>query len=86
MPLIIDEDVTVVIPIDGEKDLETLILKDKDLIEAPVISGTPVGKMEIRLNDQLLTELTLSTAENIDRLGFWGRIFRSIGDFFKSIF
>ncbi|NMB34632.1 MAG: D-alanyl-D-alanine carboxypeptidase [Clostridium sp.] len=86
VPLIIDEDVTVVIPIDGEKDLETLILKDKDLIEAPVISGTPVGKMEIRLNDQLLTELTLSTAENIDRLGFWGRVFRSIGDFFKSFF
>ncbi|HOQ36094.1 MAG TPA: D-alanyl-D-alanine carboxypeptidase family protein [Acetivibrio sp.] len=86
VPLKVDKSISVIIPVDQENNLETVVLKSTDFLVAPVASDTEVGTIEVRLNGTTLGSSTVSTLEGAERMGFFGWIFKSIGDFFKSLF
>ena len=69
-----------------KKNLETVILKNTDSLEAPVALNDEVGTLEVRLDGMTLGSSTISTLEDAERIGFFGWIFKFIGDFFRSLF
>jgi D-alanyl-D-alanine carboxypeptidase (penicillin-binding protein 5/6) len=82
----VDNTISVIIPVDQEKNLETVILKNTDSLEAPVALNDEVGTLEVRLDGMTLGSSTISTLEDAERIGFFGWIFKFIGDFFRSLF
>ncbi len=63
---------------------EQLILNET--LEAPVEAGQSIGTL--RLVDsagEVLNEIELFAAESVERLGFFGSVFRIIGDFFTGL-
>ncbi|HOM02023.1 MAG TPA: D-alanyl-D-alanine carboxypeptidase family protein [Acetivibrio sp.] len=86
VPLKLDSDVSVVIPVGREDDIQIVTSKNTDYLNAPVSSDISAGTVEIQLDGKTLATSTMSTAEEAERLGFFGMIFRSISNFFKSLF
>lgn len=82
----VDNTISVIIPVDKEKNLETVILKSTDSLAAPVAPDTEVGTLEVRLDGITLGSSTVSTLEDAERIGFFGSIFKWIGDLFRSFF
>lgn len=82
----LDKSVSVIIPVDREKDLKVLTTKNINFLKAPVSSDTQVGKLEVQLDGKTLASSPISTVESAERLGFLGKLFKTIGDFFKSLF
>lgn len=86
VPLKVDNTISVIIPVDKEKNLETVILKTTDSLAAPVATNTEVGTLEVRLDGITIGSSTVSTLEDAERIGFFGSIFKWIGNFFRSLF
>ncbi len=86
VPVKIDSSITIVIPSDRKNDIETVLIKDTDWLEAPVSAGTPVGKVEVRLDGKVLASASASTAGDVAKAGFFTLLFRRIGEFLRSLF
>jgi len=82
----VDSNISVVVPTSRKNDIKFVPVKDSLLLEAPVPAGTPVGKLEVKLDDETLAVADISTAEDAQRAGFFALLFRSIMNFFSSLF
>ncbi len=78
------KEINVVVPTGREKDIELTVTSQK-ILEAPVKAGTEAAILEIRLDDEALTTAQLVTSEDVDRANIFVRLFRAIGQFFRSI-
>ncbi|WP_265444259.1 D-alanyl-D-alanine carboxypeptidase family protein [Acetivibrio straminisolvens] len=86
IPLKVDSDISVVIPVGRENDLQIVTSKNTEFLSAPVSADIQAGTLEVQLDGKTIATSTMSTAEGAERLGFFGIIFRSISNFFKSLF
>ncbi|TYQ16223.1 UNVERIFIED_CONTAM: D-alanyl-D-alanine carboxypeptidase (penicillin-binding protein 5/6) [Acetivibrio alkalicellulosi] len=83
VPVKVDNSISVLVPITREKDLQIVITKDIDTINAPVLKDTRIGKLEIQLDDEVLASSEISTSEDVPRIGFFRIIGRGISNFFR---
>lgn len=86
VPIIVSSDVTVVIPTARKSDVVMSTTLEKEPIQAPVAKGTVVGNVEVRLDDEVLITAEVSTSKDVEKAGFLEILFRSIGNFFRSLF
>jgi D-alanyl-D-alanine carboxypeptidase (penicillin-binding protein 5/6) len=86
VPVKVNSDISVVIPSSRKDDIKFVPVKDSVLLEAPVPAGTSVGKLEVKLDEKTLAVADISTAEDAQRAGFFALLFRSIINFFSSLF
>lgn len=81
----LDSDIKLMVPISREKELQTVITKNSPSISAPVNANTSVGKLEVKLDGITLASSGLSTAESIQKAGFFQRIFNGLRNLFISM-
>lgn len=86
VPIIVSSDVTVVVPTARKSDVVMSTTLEKEPIQAPVAKGTVVGNVEVRLDDEVLITAEVSTSKDVEKAGFLEILFRSIGNFFRSLF
>lgn len=86
VPVKVDSDISIIAPTARKNDLEIVPLKAVDSLEAPVSTGTVIGKLEVRLDGQSLATADISTAEDVSRAGFFELLFRSLWKFIRSLF
>ncbi len=79
-----EKEVKVVVPIDRKDHIETR-LEIPEILAAPVAKGQAVGHLEVTLDEELLSRTELGAAESIEKAGLLTRMFRSVGDFFSSL-
>lgn len=77
VPVKIDEQLSVVVPILKKDDIEKVAVKTVSL-KAPVTAGTAVGTLELQLDGKTLASTPLLVAEDVPKAGFFTRLFRSI--------
>lgn len=82
----IDSDISVIIPVSRENDLQIVTSKNTEFLNAPVSADIQAGTLEVQLDGKTIASSTTSTVEGTERLGFFGMIFKSIGSFFKALF
>lgn len=80
------QDINVVVNKGRKDDISLDLVIDDDPLNAPVEAGTKVGTVEVRLDDELLNTTQIRAANEVEKLGFFKLIFRSISDFFRSLF
>lgn len=73
VPLVAEKDVTVVLPVARRSDLRMTVNYTGPL-EAPVKSGTAVGKLRIVIPDQEPVEVNLLAGRDVARKGIFGRV------------
>ncbi|HCP00911.1 MAG TPA: D-alanyl-D-alanine carboxypeptidase [Rhodospirillaceae bacterium] len=73
VPLVIDEPLTVTIPKSSRRGMQVKVMYDSP-IPAPVVAGAEVARIEITAPDMQPVLRPLITAQDIDRLAFFGRI------------
>ncbi|MBN43056.1 MAG: D-alanyl-D-alanine carboxypeptidase [Alphaproteobacteria bacterium] len=78
VPLVIDEPLTVTIPKSSRRGMQVKVMYDSP-IPAPVVAGAEVARIEITAPDMQPVLRPLITAQDIDRLAFFGRIKSAIG-------
>ena len=78
------KDLSVISKADDTSDFEENLVHKED-IQAPVNKGEILGELEIYEDDSLIGSVDLEAAEDIDELGFFGKIFRGISNFFSGI-
>lgn len=76
--------VKVVIPYHRKEDL-TCRINAPETITSPVEKGTPLGKVEIILDDTVLYEEPLLAAEDVARAGRLALLYRSVSEFISSL-
>ena len=86
VPIIVSSDVTVVVPTARKSDVVMSTTLEKEPIQAPVAKGTVVGNIEVRLDDEVLITAEVSTSKDVEKAGFFEILFRSIENFFRSLF
>jgi serine-type D-Ala-D-Ala carboxypeptidase (penicillin-binding protein 5/6) len=86
VPVKLDESITLLLPTARKADLKIVTSKDIESLTAPAQAGTPVGKLEVTLDDEVLASVSVSTSEEAVKAGFWELLFRGIGDFFRNLF
>lgn len=86
LPVYIKEDVTVVIKKDQKDDIVLKSVIDNEDLTAPIEKDATVGSLEVRINDELLHKADLKAAEPVEKAGFFKLLFRSILNFFRSLF
>ena len=86
VPIRVSSDVIVVVPTVRKSDVVMSTTLEKEPIQAPVAKGTVVGNVEVRLDDEVLTTAEVSTSKDVEKAGFFEILFRSIGNFFRSLF
>ncbi len=77
------DDAYVTIP-QSKSTIETAISVKSPLI-APIEAGTPVGVMQVKLNNEVISELPVVALETIPQGSLWRRFIDSIKLFFKTI-
>ncbi|WP_040428833.1 D-alanyl-D-alanine carboxypeptidase family protein [Acetivibrio cellulolyticus] len=82
-PLKLDNDIKVLIPISREKDLKTVISKNSQSLIAPINAGVSAGKLEVKLDGVTLASSGISTAESIDKAGFFRWFFGGLRNLFS---
>ncbi|NLU26427.1 MAG: D-alanyl-D-alanine carboxypeptidase [Hungateiclostridium thermocellum] len=82
----LDSDISTVIPVGRENDLQIVTSKKAEFLNAPVSLDIPAGTVEVQLDGKTIATSTMSTAEEAERLGFFAMILRNIANFFKSLF
>ncbi|MFT0213278.1 serine hydrolase [Pseudomonas sp. F1_0610] len=73
------------LPRGQSKNLEAQMLLNEQLI-APISAGDIVGKVEVRLGDQVIKTTDLIALEAVEEAGFFGRLWDSIKLFFVGLF
>ncbi|HOB20487.1 MAG TPA: D-alanyl-D-alanine carboxypeptidase, partial [Candidatus Atribacteria bacterium] len=86
VPVQVAKDLYAVVPKNSQNDISLDIKLDNDPITAPIAAGTRVGIVEVKLADEVLASAEISTAEEVKKAGFFELLFRSIIEFFKSLF
>jgi len=81
----LDSDIKIMVPVARVDDIQTVITKDSQSIKAPVNADISVGKLEVKLDGQILASSGISTAESIEKAGFFKRLLNGIIGFFKSL-
>ncbi len=73
VPLVVDRDVTVTLPIDHTKGVQ-MSLSYKGPLEAPVRKGTVIGHLNVTIPDQPPQVINLVAGKNVAREGLFGRV------------
>lgn len=81
----LDNDIQIIIPSARENDLETVITKDSQSLTAPVSTDMSLGKLEVKLDGKILASSKISTAESVEKAGFFKRLLDGIRSFFSSL-
>lgn len=80
----LDSDIQIFIPVTRENDIETVISKTFTSLKAPVTTGTSVGTFEVKLDGKTLASSGISTAESVEKAGFFKRLWDGILNLFSS--
>lgn len=76
---------SITLPRGQSKNLEAQMHLNEQLI-APISAGDIVGKVEVRLGDQVIKTTDLVALEAVEEAGFFGRLWDSIKLFFVGLF
>lgn len=68
----------------GKSNIETEVRVKTPLV-APITAGTPVGTMQVKLNNEVISELPVVALETIEQGSLWRRFIDSIKLIFKDI-
>ncbi|WP_444915655.1 D-alanyl-D-alanine carboxypeptidase family protein [Microbulbifer sp. TRSA007] len=79
------KDVFVTIPRGGEEGIKADLIVDGEL-EAPVQKGQPVGKVVVTLDGETVADVKAVAAEDVERAGFFKRMWDSIKRFVMGFF
>ncbi|MEX2964475.1 D-alanyl-D-alanine carboxypeptidase family protein [Microbulbifer sp. TYP-18] len=79
------EDVYVTIPRGGEDTIKADLIIDGEL-EAPLKRGDPVGKVVVTLDGKKVADVQAVVAEDVERAGFFKRIWDAFKRFFIGLF
>ena len=60
-------------------------MSTNDYPEAPIAAGAQLGKLTIRMEDEVVAELPLIAAANVDEASFFGRFIGRIKLFFTRL-
>lgn len=85
VPIKLDSDIKVFVPISREKDLQTVVSKDFQNINAPVSPDISAGRLEVKLDGITLGSSSLSTAESIEKTGFFHWFFGGLRNLFSFL-
>ncbi|MGI6525952.1 MAG: D-alanyl-D-alanine carboxypeptidase family protein [Caldicoprobacterales bacterium] len=86
VPLKADETIKIVIQRDRKEEIKVNLSMDEEMIQAPVESDKKVGKADFLLDGELLASTPISTAQDVEKAGFFEIIWRAIITFFRSLF
>lgn len=86
VPIKVDSDISFYIHSDRKNDIKLEIEKTGTSLNAPITAGTPAGKLLVKLDDKVLAAADISIAENVAKLSFFEKLFRSLGNFFMNLF
>jgi serine-type D-Ala-D-Ala carboxypeptidase (penicillin-binding protein 5/6) len=75
---VISGELTTIVPKNHEAEIEHKLHMAESL-QAPIKSGTECGSIIFMLGDKELGELPVVTAEDIQELGWWGKLLRWVG-------
>lgn len=78
------QEVRVLVPIGREDDLETVV-RGEETLTAPLEAGTTAGTLEVRLDNRVLAVEEVVTASEVQRAGFFARLFRAIARFLSGL-
>lgn len=92
----VDKGVLPTVDIIPENDCGTLIAKGNDInieqnivisdnISAPISQGEIIGKLEYRLNGDIISETNLVAKDGIDKIGFFSMEKLIVGDWFELL-
>ncbi|WP_308366287.1 MULTISPECIES: D-alanyl-D-alanine carboxypeptidase family protein [unclassified Microbulbifer] len=81
----VQEDVFVTIPRGGEENIKADLIIDGEL-EAPLEKGQPVGKVVVTLDGETVADIPAVAAEEVEKAGFFKRIWDSIKRFVMGLF
>ncbi|MGL6161353.1 D-alanyl-D-alanine carboxypeptidase family protein [Microbulbifer sp.] len=81
----VQEDVFVTIPRGGEENIKADLIIDGEL-EAPLEKGQPVGKVVVTLDGETVADVPAVAAEEVEKAGFFKRIWDSIKRFVMGLF
>lgn len=82
--LTISDDITLTFPRGSKKNLSANILVDEQ-IDAPVYRGQELGRLQISLNDEVLVDVPLVAAQDVEQSGSMARLFDWIILFFTNL-
>jgi len=71
--LTIADDVTLTLPRGSQNQLSANILVDEQ-IEAPIVAGQELGRLQVSLNDELLIDTPLVAEQNVEPSGIFSRL------------
>lgn len=77
VPLIVDDNIVLTLSARQRRNMQVKVLYDGP-IAAPIKQGDQIGKLEITLPQKEPFTYKLYAAENVARLGFFGRLFAAI--------
>lgn len=81
----VQNEIIVTVP-RGQKDsLEASVEVDK-VIKGPVETGTPLGLMQVKMQDQVIVEQPVVALESVEEAGFFKRLWHSIVLFVLGLF
>lgn len=83
LPIGFADDAYVTIP-QGKTNIETAVSVKSQLI-APIQAGTPVGVMQVKLNNEIISEQPVVALETIEQGSLWRRFVDSLKLFFKNL-
>ena len=81
----VKNDVFVTIPRGGEESIKADLIVDGEL-EAPLAKGQQVGKVVVTLDGETVADVPAVVAEDVDKAGFFKRIWDSIKRFVMGFF
>ena len=82
--LLSKRDIEKVVHVDRKDEIESRVEIPEE-ITAPVEKGEPVGTLQVLLDNELLSETELLTADSIERAGITTRIFQHLTNFFSGL-
>ncbi len=86
LPLITKDSAKLIVEKKKIDAIEKHLVLDEEIITAPVSKNQKVGKLEIRLDGELLDYVEVVTSKGVEKAGFFELLWRGIIDFFKSLF
>lgn len=86
VPIQIASDVEVLLPKNQRDNISVETVLSEEALEAPIEKNTIVGALRIFIEDEMLAEADIITAEAVERAGFFELLWRSIRSFFSSLF
>ncbi|WP_346837253.1 D-alanyl-D-alanine carboxypeptidase family protein [Microbulbifer sp. SAOS-129_SWC] len=81
----VDKDVYVTIPRGGEESIKADLIIDGE-IEAPIKKGQQLGKVVVTLDGKTVADVKAVAAEDVDRAGFFKRMWDAIKRFVMGFF